>query len=190
MGVRVGQASWLHGVDSVIQNSYTWPTLENREASTRKTYKVSLNTYFQNNYSKVTKIINIFAKENLILFFISFRVPTTGSWLSLVHEIGWSQVSSKCQLNLRLQKTNKLDVSFYENRNVSARGFRELLCISIAEFNFNRIKVLTNLLSEMLRVRETFGHVTGYQCECSLDYLQTIFEALFFFVFASMGLEC
>ena len=143
-------------VESVTQNSYTWPTLENREASTRKTYKVSLNTYFQNNYSEVKKIINIFAKDNLILFFSSFRVPTRESWRSLVHEIGWSQVSSKCQLNLRLQKTNKLDVSFYEKRNVSARGFRELLCISIAEFTFNRIKVLTNLLSEMLRVTGDF----------------------------------
>ena len=66
-------------VESVTQNSYTWPTLENPEASTRKTYKVSLNTYFQNNYSEVTKIINIFAKENLILFFSSFRVPTRES---------------------------------------------------------------------------------------------------------------
>ena len=66
-------------VESVTQNSYTWPTLENREASTRKTYKVSLNTYFQNNYSEVKKIINIFAKENLILFFSSFRVPTRES---------------------------------------------------------------------------------------------------------------
>ena len=138
----------------MTQNSYTWPTLKNREASTRKTCKVSLNTYFQNNYSEVTKIINIFAKENLILFFLSFRVPTTESWWSLGHEIGWLQVSSKCQLNSRLQKTNKLDVSFYENRNVSTRGFRELVCISIAEFN--RIKVLTNLLSEMLRVSGDF----------------------------------
>ena len=56
----------------MTQNSYTWPTLRNREASTRKTYRVSLNAYFQNNYSEVTKIINIFAKENLILFFFIF----------------------------------------------------------------------------------------------------------------------
>ena len=56
----------------MTQNSYTWPTLNNRETWTRKTYRVSLNAYFQNNYSEVTKIINIFAKENVILFFFIF----------------------------------------------------------------------------------------------------------------------
>lgn len=54
----------------MTQNSYTWPTLNNREASTRKTYEVSLNSYFQNNHSKVPKIFHIFAKENLLFFFI------------------------------------------------------------------------------------------------------------------------
>ena len=137
----------------MTQNSYTWPTLRNRETWTRKTYRVSLHAYFQNNYSEVTKIINIFAKENLILFFFIFSCTDNRE---LTEFSSRNRVSSKCQRNLRLQKTNKLDVSFYDNRNVSARGFHELLCISIAEFTFNRIKVLKNLLSEMLRVTGDF----------------------------------
>ena len=56
----------------MTQNSYTWPTLRNRETWSRKTYRVSLAAYFQNDYSEVTKITNIFAKENLILFFFIF----------------------------------------------------------------------------------------------------------------------